>query len=355
MMLTLRFRMQNQASFETISASDLSINDAQFTIRRVRLRLNGFVLDPRLTFLLQLSFTRGDADFDNTQFFNVLRDAMMQYRITPNVQLGFGMGKLPGNRQRVVSSGEQQFVDRSIVNRAFNIDRDVGFFFYYNQPFAEETSAPRVSLRAALTTGEGRNPRLTVAGLAYTARLAVFPLGNFTNNGDYFESDLAFEETPKAYIAAVYSLNNNATRTNGQTGLPLYANRTMESYVVDGMLKYRGFSFYGEYSRRTAQNPVTADGTSVRAVLAGFGVNLQAAYLFAGQWETALRYSSVMPEAAVQAFVLGQTQYTACLTRYFNGHRIKAQADLTYNINHDLHRAQNIALWILRLQMELGL
>ncbi|MFY7999253.1 MAG: hypothetical protein ACOVSW_11715, partial [Candidatus Kapaibacteriota bacterium] len=98
MMLTLRFRMQNQASLESRSASDLSIKDAQFTIRRVRLRMNGFVVNPQLTYLLQLGFTRGDADFDNAQFFNVLRDAMIIYRVQPNLQLGIGQGKLPGNR-----------------------------------------------------------------------------------------------------------------------------------------------------------------------------------------------------------------------------------------------------------------
>jgi phosphate-selective porin OprO/OprP len=353
-MITLRLRMQNQASLETVSASNLAINDAQFLIRRVRLRLNGFVVDPRLTFLLQLGFTRGDADFDNTQFFNVLRDAMITYRVQPNFHLSFGLGKLPGNRERVISSGEQQFIDRSIVNRTFTLDRDVGFQAYYSHTFgAHLTNDPRVSLRLALTTGEGRNPLRALSGLMYTARLSIFPFGSFTNNGDYFVSDLAFEQTPKLYLAAVVSRNENATRTGGTIGLPLYTQRTMENYFIDGIFKYRGFSLYGEYSRRLTQDPVTRDGANIRAAFAGEGLDLQAGYIFIENWEAALRYSAIEPNADMKTFLQGQTQYTLCLTRFFNGHRVKAQTDVTYNVLRS--NASEQASWIVRFQVELGL
>lgn len=354
MMLTLRLRIQNQALLETVSASDLAINDPQFLIRRVRLRLNGFVADPRLTFLLQLGFTRGDADFDNTQFFNILRDAMITYRVLPNFHLGFGLSKLPGNRERVIASGEQQFIDLSIANRAFNLDRDVGLQAYYSHTFGTNIDTdPRASLRAALTTGEGRNPLRALPGLMYTARLSFFPFGSFTNNGDYYVSDLAFEKTPKLYIAGVISRNDNAARTNGTIGLPLYAQRTMANYFLDGIFKYRGFSVYGEYSRRLTEDPITRDGANVRAALAGTGLNIQAGYMFAENWEAALRYSSVEPIAEIKPFVPGQTQYTLCLTRFINGHRVKAQTDLTYNILRASAAEQ--ATWILRFQVELGL
>lgn len=354
MMLTLRLRMQNQASLETKSASDLSINDAQFLIRRVRLRLNGFIADPNLTFLLQLGFTRGDADFDNTQFFNVLRDAMVTYRVQPNFHLGFGLGKMPGNRERVISSGEQQFVDRSIVNRSFTLDRDVGAQAYYVHTFgASVNSDPNISLQLALTTGEGRNPLRALTGMMYTARLSMYPFGNFTNNGDYFVSDLAFEKTPKLYVAGVFSRNENATRTGGTIGLPLYSQRTMENFFVDGIFKYRGLSVYGEYVRRLVQDPVTREGTSVRAAFAGVGLDLQAGYMFAENWEAAFRYSSVEPTAETKPFLQGQTQYTLCLTRFINGHRVKAQTDLTYNVLRATAGEQ--ATWILRFQVELGL
>jgi phosphate-selective porin OprO/OprP len=355
MMLTLRFRMQNQASLESRSASDLSIKDAQFTIRRVRLRMNGFVVNPQLTYLLQLGFTRGDADFDNAQFFNVLRDAMIIYRVQPNLQLGIGQGKLPGNRERVISSSEQQFVDRSIVNRTFNLDRDVGINAYYTHTLGNNVASdPRLSLRLALTTGLGRNPAPRIGNkLLYAARLSFFPFGNFSNNGDYYVSDLAFEQTPKFYIAAVAARNDNALRSAGTIGIALYEPRSMDNFFIDGIFKYRGFSLYGEYARRVMTDPLTREGTSVRAAFAGDGLNLQAGYFVAEHWELSARYSSVEPVAEVKPFLNGQTQYTLCLTRFLNGHRVKVQSDLTYNILRTLAAEQ--ASWILRFQVELGL
>ena len=53
-------------------------------------------------------------------------DAVLKNHINENWSLWFGQTKLPGNRERVYSSQELQFVDRSLVNARFNLDRDVG-------------------------------------------------------------------------------------------------------------------------------------------------------------------------------------------------------------------------------------
>ncbi|TAE26232.1 MAG: porin [Candidatus Kapaibacterium sp.] len=355
MMLTLRFRMQNQASLESQSARDLSIKDAQFTIRRVRMRMNGFVVSPQLTYLLQLGFSRSDTDFENSGFFNVLRDAMIVYRVQPNLHFGIGQGKLPGNRERVISSGEQQFIDRSIVNRTFNLDRDVGINAYYSHTFGDTPSLhPRLSVRLAVATGMGRSPAPRISDkFLYAARLSFFPLGNFSNNGDYYVSDLAFEKSPKFYIAAAAARNDNALRSGGTIGTTLFEARSMDNFFIDGIFKYAGFSFYGEYARRFMAQPLSSDGTSIRAAFAGDGLNLQAGYFVAENWEVSARYSSVEPVPEVKPFLNGQTQYTLCLTRFLNGHRVKVQGDLTYNILRTLPAEQ--ASWIARFQVELGL
>ena len=53
-------------------------------------------------------------------------DAVVKYAFSKNQQIWFGQTKLPGNRERVISSMALQFVDRSNVNSKFNIDRDFG-------------------------------------------------------------------------------------------------------------------------------------------------------------------------------------------------------------------------------------
>ncbi len=115
--INVRFRMQNRVGF-TLTDEDTtwSPSAVEFRTRRTRLRLDGWVFNPKWQYALQLSFSRGDQDWDNSGVPNVLRDAMIFYEVNKNLRIGFGQGKLPGNRQRVVSSGEQQFVDRSNVN-----------------------------------------------------------------------------------------------------------------------------------------------------------------------------------------------------------------------------------------------
>jgi hypothetical protein len=120
----MRFRNQNWATF-TMN-DDFDVTSSELQARRLRLRFGGTLVDPRLSFNIQLSFTRGDQDWSDTQFPNIVRDAMVFWNFTPGLQLGFGQTKLPGNRQRVISSADLQVPDRSIVNGAFNIDRDFG-------------------------------------------------------------------------------------------------------------------------------------------------------------------------------------------------------------------------------------
>ena len=131
--VNFRFRMQNRVIYSTASNNDLSASEIEARVRRLRLRMDGFIYNPKLTYTIQLSFSRGDMDWnvkDNSAFNNspnVIRDAVIFYGPSNHWQMSFGQTKLPGNRQRVISSGDQQFVDRSIVNATFNIDRDFGF------------------------------------------------------------------------------------------------------------------------------------------------------------------------------------------------------------------------------------
>ena len=100
---------------------------------------------------------------------------------------------MPGNRQRVISSGNLQFPDRSIANAVFTLDRDFGVFAYWTIPFAGQ----EVQLKGAFSTGDGRNALPSDGGMAYTGRVEWLPLGRFTNKGDYSEGDIEMEPKPK--------------------------------------------------------------------------------------------------------------------------------------------------------------
>ncbi|MCZ8133884.1 MAG: porin, partial [Algoriphagus sp.] len=205
--LNLRFRMQNRFGLRSESGDDLSIEQIDFRVRRMRLRLDGYVLNPRIQYYIQLGFSKSDMDLDGGSFAQPIRDAIIYYYLNPNFYVGFGQSKLPGNRERVVSSGNLQFVDRSIANGVFTLDRDFGFFAYYNVPAKGKA---QYLLKGAISTGEGRNPSPGDNGLSYTGRIEFLPFGKFKNGGDYSEGDLEFEPKPKLSLALTINSNQNA-------------------------------------------------------------------------------------------------------------------------------------------------
>ncbi|MCH8556162.1 MAG: OprO/OprP family phosphate-selective porin [Schleiferiaceae bacterium] len=347
--LNLRFRIQNRMG---LTFHNNTLQEVEARVRRLRLRFDGFVYDPRITYILQLSFTRGDMDWENTGFPNVVRDAMIFYRIHPKLQLGFGQTKLPGNRQRVNSSGDLQFVDRSIVNATFNIDRDFGVQAAYTENWAGNFFTV---LRGAVSTGEGRNISVTSNGLAVTGRLEVLPFGLFDRFGDYFEGDLLREKKPKLSAGFTFSNNSQTTRTGGQIGQLLFEPRDIITYSSDWLLKYRGFAFASEFFYRNSNNPVTEQNGQFRYVIAGFGQNYQASYIWPSNYEVALRYSSIQPDASIQNFESKTQQFTVGASKYLRGHRLKIQTDITYETWKNPSIAPQPNNWQWRVQVELGI
>jgi hypothetical protein len=275
------------------------------------------------------------------------------YAVNDRFSIGIGQTKLPGNRQRVNSSGDLQFGDRSIVNSTFNIDRDFGVQLYYNNSI----QGFHYVLRGAISSGDGRNIVSSDRGLAYTSRVEFLPLGRFTNGGDYFEGDLARESSPKISVGLTYSSNQNAVRTGGQLGKFLYESRDIATNMADFLLKYKGWAFAAEYLRRNTTNPITInDEGDERHVYAGHGVNFQGSYLFKNNFEMALRYSHVRPDADIQLVEDRTRQYTLGASKYIRGHRLKLQTDLTYEQNTWLQGPNpNTENWQLRFQIEAGI
>jgi len=334
----MRFRMQNWATYTTKTTDvdqdlDLTAGSTDFVVRRLRLRFGGSLYDPRLTFNLQLSFSRSDQDWNDTQFPNIIRDAMVFWNFSPNLQVGFGQTKLPGNRQRVVSSADLEQPDRSIVNGAFNLDRDFGFQGFW-RPL---TGSVIVNLRGAVTTGDGRNqPSISGGGLAYTGRAEVLPFGAFKNGGDYFEGDLMREQTPKLSVGVTYHHNDNQTRTRGPLGRALFGRRSSDVLYADALLKYQGFSLYTEYAQRTSNDPVTYKDTSRKdyaAVLVGRGYMVQGSYIFPSMWNVGARYAVVDAGSQLAGLAEYQKQVnvSGVVGYYINRHRIKTNLELGTN------------------------
>ncbi len=360
--LRLQFRMQNRAAFLTRNDEDLSAGSYEFRVRRLRLKMEGFVYSPKLTYKVQLAFSRGDMDWDMTQesevntSVNIVRDAVIYYEPLNNLKFGFGQTKLPGNRQRVVSSGDQQFADRSIVNATFTIDRDFGFFASYKRNY--------FAVLGSLTSGEGRNSSNSNSGLSYTGRVEALPFGAFSDKNDYQEGDLAREQKPKLSIGASYNFNDDAVRSGGQLGRDLFLKTDMTTISLDLLFKYKGFALYSEFMQRNCSNPITysSDTTDIQPVYSGYGFLQQVSYLFKSNWEVALRYAEVTPFSSVynnpvftSVNLKKNQEFQVGVTKYFYGHRVKVQGNILYQLTNDLKFGTDTGKFGAIFQVELGI
>ncbi len=349
-LLNLRFRMQNRFGVTTVSRDDLSIRSVDARVRRLRLRFDGFVLDRRFRYYIQLAFSRADLELEELPTAQPIRDAIIYYHFSEDLYVGFGQSKLPGNRERVISSGNLQFPDRSIANSAFTLDRDFGAFAYWTIPMAEQ----QIQLKGSVSSGEGRNALASDEGLAYTGRIEWLPFGAFMDKGDYSEGDLEFEPRPKLSIGGSYSNNVNAQRTGGQLGGELISPSDINTAIADMMFKHNGWALLGEYFDRRASVPISASDLEVTYVPSGIGLNFQLSKLFRSGYEFATRYNSVMPHASVDALMRRTDEVLLGSTKYLNGHRIKLQFATGYRwIDADPDHPNSS--WSAMFQVEFGI
>lgn len=351
--LNIRFRMQNRVTYISEENED---NRYEAQIRRLRLRLDGYVWNPKFIYIIQLSFAPGDVgqvhEGDNV---NIIRDAAFYYRPNKKWNFIFGQSKLPGNRQRVNSSGALQLTDRTINNARFTIDRDFGFQAYY---INEKEDAFSYNVKTAVSTGEGRNwTQTSDDGVALTGKLEIMPFGSFKNNGIYYEGDLAREKTPKLMLSGAFQQNNNAVRTNGQLGNLLYEPQTLKSYFADLLFKYKGWAFMSAYMQREASELVTYnpdDITQFNYVYAGKGMDYQLSYIFKNDFELIGRFSNQFVDKEIKPFTPDLKQYSLGVTKYLREHAFKMQAELTFD-EKTYYSGDVKNNWYLRLQLEIGI
>lgn len=340
--LKLGFRFQNLYVGEWTKSNGSGMwkeYDGSFFVRRSRLKFDGFAYTPKLKYKLELGLSNRDISSKNTEEFrnapNVILDAYVSYNFYKNFSIQFGQGKLPGNRERVISSGNLQFVDRSRLNSRFTIDRDAGLQLKHYHVVGNEFKIKEV---IALSQGEGRNvTNGNHGGFDYTFRLELLPFGDFASKGDYVGSAIKREATPKLSLGFTYDHNTNAVRSGGQLGSFFknadgdYLGKDLNVFFADLMFKYRGFSLMSEYAHKRTGDGVPevtdAAGTLVGTFFTGRGVNTQLGYMLPSNWELAGRYTTINPFANVSS---DEKQYTFGISKFISGHKLKVQTDFTY-------------------------
>jgi phosphate-selective porin OprO/OprP len=345
------FTMKVGLRFQTLATSQwdadngLSNPESSMLIRRSRLKFDGWAFSPKLKYKVELGLSNRDqsgASYFTHDAPRYILDAVLKWNFSGNFVLWVGQTKLPGNRERVISSANLQQVDRSLLNSRFNIDRDIGIQLRHKFNLTDTFLVKEIF---SIAQGEGRNiTRGNVGGHQYTTRIELFPFGDFTSKGDYKGSDLKFEQAPKLSIGVAYDFNNNASKTRSNQGSYMFINGTSASssaefyqtnistVFIDAMYKHKGFSFMAEYANRTAEDALAknSDGTLTGdEVQVGNGLNIQTGYLLSKTVEVSGRYTNISLDKNITGKG-AENQYTLGLSKYIAGHKLKVQTDISY-------------------------
>ncbi len=290
----------------------------RMAIKRARLKFDGFFINKDLRYKIEYDVVGG-----------YVRDAVVKYRFKPKWDLWFGQTKLPSNRERIISSGNLQLVDRSLFNRYFTLDRDLGL------QLRNEFNIGNWVIRDnwALSAGNGILDLAPSNGVDLTGKFEVLPFGKFTSKGDYRGGDIYREKNLKMAFAFGADYNISAYKSRGQIGGNTGGTADLFLVFGDVLLKYKGISLMVEAAHRSTPNDapivINEEGVVTGAFYTGWGINTQGGYMFKSMWEIAGRYAYVEPD---NKYDPSREDFTLGLSKYIRGHKFKIQTDFTYRV-----------------------
>ncbi len=246
------------------------------------------------------------------------------------LRIRVGQWKSIFSQERYISSGKQQFVERSIVNREFTLDRQAGISF--NAHFGAGTRGDSVYSFEVLK-GTGMNSGFGWDG---SPLLVGRYQWNFLKADPGFSSsDTGNRQTPAAFVAFTAARNTSAyTRfSSGGAQLDGFTAGTANQYrltQVNGefLFKYRGWSIQNENHWKQVHDNVNHTDTTLR------GSYVQTGYFPHTVWgfvprevEFAYRYAVVDPNKALPGDL--RQESTFAMNIFLEGHDDKWTFDFS--------------------------
>ena len=311
----------------TANAGD---SKGSFRIRRAKFKLEGWFwvppevapsprTMPKLSYELQLNWAAVAANV-GAQPANVgalLEDANIAWdpQGMGKFRIVFGQYKVPFGRQQLTSSGNQQFVDRSLVADEFERGRDIGV------SVQGAVWSNKLEYRVGMFNGNGLNrPSNDNDKFQYNARLMWQPNGNqvlaqraWVSGALYSEADFESTTVPLYAFALNYEHNDFHLTTTGN-------DLKSDTVGIDGIFKYKGISATGEYFKRQREGETggkfDADGYFIQG-----GVMLNQFRT----WEAVLRYG--WREVTNRIVNDDVTEVRGGINYYYRRHNLKFQTD----------------------------
>lgn len=316
-------------------------------IATTRLYLSGHMYNRNLTYMLQLAF--GGRDYrDGTT--SPIYDASLDLAAHRDLKVRVGQYYVPFDRLRTMRDWALQIADRPRPVTELALDRDVGATFY-SDTFLGDASP--VAYRLGAFGGAGTN-LLTgkKPGALLVGRLELRPLGPVD---DDIEGDLERKPKPRLALGGAVAGNWNTSRARSTTG-PTFVGGTTDyrHAAVDLVFKWFGFALEAEHlwraaSRNRIESVDENGGPLTEYTRSGRAWILQASYVFdppleiVGRLSRLHTYAGTDPKFQTDVEAGGQ-EVGAGLNYYFNGHKLKLQADwmAVMPTNFEMHRADHL-------------
>jgi phosphate-selective porin len=338
----LQWRAQLRASTPFDSdprrLSDFAADDVtNFEARRLRMKIGGHGFQPWLEYYFEVDLQPArDVDDSSSAASARVIDWRADIAKWDWGGIRVGQWKVDLNRERVDSSGRQQFVERSIVNDIFTIDRQVGI-----QVRGRAFKDTHADLRywAGVFNGEGRGVRNTDDGMMYMGRVQWNFLGR---DLAWRQTDVEYTDKPTGSLAlAAFTNTGPCTRwsSSGCGNLDGFESPAVaapdqfetQQSVEEFAFKYRGLSIQQEYHDKSVLDRATSTKYEMT------GAYLQSGYFFHHLFdkfpeplELALRVAQVdAPNPVDRTIENTRKEVTLGANWFFHGHDNKLTLDMS--------------------------
>jgi hypothetical protein len=324
MQMQARLQFRYAAPFDTdpLTFDDFGETKQQvFKINRARLKIGGHAFEPWLKYYWE---------------YELASSSLLDFRLTvakhSRANIKAGQWKAHYNRERVISSGKLQMVDRSLINRPFTIDRQQGVSIFGR---LKGKSSVDFNYWISVFTGMGRGARENDDGhLMYMARIQWNFLGRELA---FSSSDISFHDEGAGVLALAAVTNRSPyTRfsTEGGGQLEGYESGDPGQYRVNQWMeesayKFRGFSWQQEFHWKQINDRKNNVITTLIGNYVEFG------YFFHNlrDWvpeplELAFRHALYIPDVNSNGNMKQEFSFDA--NWFFNGHLNKLTAEISY-------------------------
>jgi phosphate-selective porin OprO/OprP len=372
--VNLRLKTQLLDEAHKFSRKDGAELRNSFIVRRFRVAFAGNVFSKNIKYKLEFTLAAEELKREQPKLVGMgapqidrdliaqspLMDAYFDFTHLRDLNVRVGQSKVPFGRERILSDNEMIAVDRSLEDKEFNFDRDMGVDFRST----DFLGLNLLHYTLGVFMAEDKNASLTSLGtgdlgLLYLARVEVVPFGNFE------ETPVDFERgTPKLSIGASYVFQQTDAnspyarqslgRTLGMLNDTAVVDYNAHNFTADALFKASGFSaMTAMHVRKVFDLPAGA----------GFGHNgigwvLQAGYLMSRDLplEIAANYGMIRALKKAQSSIIENNELGFGFNYYFfNQHAVKLQAEFAHIWYQDMAVAQNQDDNRLRVQLQVVL